>query len=198
MSITRTSSSVIALPEDLISLMISITSNRALYSATLSLVMLPRELLSSILQRLPQSDLLSLLLTSSDIFEIVALHLYHSPEFFSTYRFAHFAYTVSKNPYYAALVRVLDVSLFADELDEYGEPPARAGWRDFRQHRNYDWYYNRDKKPTKGSTHPLPSPLLKNFHRTRDLPVGCLCHVLAACTGIRYVAFILPYLEARF
>ena len=36
-------------------------------------------------------------------------------------------------------------------------------------------------------THPAPSPFQKSFHRTRDLPIGGICHVLAACKKIKKV-----------
>lgn len=43
------------------------------------------------------------------------------------------------------------------------------------------------------SSHPPPSPLLKRFECQRDIPIGALCHVLAACRELKYVAFLLTF-----
>ena len=84
---------------------------------------------------------------------------------------------------------MLDLSYFAKEnLGEQGEVVPMAGWREFK-YRHNDEYYGRDRMLMVGrggvSSHPVPSPYLKSFHRTRDVPIGGLCHVLAACKRTR-------------
>src|SRR6187402_3243269 len=44
-----------------------------------------------------------------------------------------------------------------------------------------------ETRPHGGSSHPPPSPMLRSFHRTRDVPIGGICHVLSACSKLRYV-----------
>jgi hypothetical protein len=78
------------------------------------------------------------------------------------------------------MVRELDLSYFGKiGLDKEGELEPMAGWREFK------YSHQRMSKNGGVTTHPSPSPFLKSFHRTRDLPIGGLCHVLAACKRIR-------------
>lgn len=111
------------------------------------------------------------------------------------------------------MVRSLDLSNIPnDALDSTGQYLPSAGWREFK-HRHSDMYYASQENITlshkstrllqkqktltshqtlKGlekapsSSHPPPSRLLESFHRKRDIPVGALCHVLAACRRLRY------------
>ncbi len=85
-----------------------------------------------------------------------------------------------------------------------------AGWREFK-YRHHDMFYvhrqnasSPSSQPYKSipaqralglplshsnSTHPAPSPLLKSFHRTRDVPIGGIYHVLIACSRIKRINF---------
>ncbi|TAQ91466.1 hypothetical protein B7494_g169 [Chlorociboria aeruginascens] len=170
----------------------SILSRIRKNTPTPTLASMPSEILDCIFQHLDQADLHSIMLTNSNLIEVAASYMYISPHFFSTYRYAQFVFTVSHKQHYAEMVRVLDLSYFGKGADEHGELPALAGWREFK-YRHHDIYYVRDRMSTMGkrenSTHPAPSPFLKNFHRTRDVPIGSICHVLAACRRIRKVNF---------
>ncbi|KAK9471621.1 uncharacterized protein V1510DRAFT_419797 [Dipodascopsis tothii] len=42
-------------------------------------------------------------------------------------------------------------------------------------------------RPSAASSHPLQSPLLKQYSLSRDIPAGALLHVLRACEGLRHV-----------
>ncbi|KAM3077478.1 hypothetical protein ACMFMG_006818 [Clarireedia jacksonii] len=157
---------------------------------------MPMELLVLIFDYLSQLDLRNLMLTSSNLLESAATFLYRCPYFASTYRYAQFAYTISKNQSYAAMVRVLDLSYFTKDLDEHGQLLPQAGWREFTYRDQYMPYIqDRDRMGSSGavrashnaSTHPAPIPQLKNFHRTRDLPAGAICHVLSACKNLRKI-----------
>jgi hypothetical protein len=155
-----------------------------------SLLNLPVEVQDAIIQYLPQSSLHALLLTNTTFVELAAMYLYMAPQFASTYRYAQFADTVSHKPLYASMVRNLDLSYVSKmRLDTQGEILPLAGWREFK-YRHHEDHYIRDLM-TMGArnggafSHPAPSPYLKSFHRTRDIPIGGLCHVLAACKRIR-------------
>jgi len=149
------------------------------------------------------------MLANSNFIEVAASYMYAAPNFASTYRFAQFTYTVSHREHYASMVRSLDLSYFAKEVDEDGELPPLAGWREFK-YRQHDSCYvrtlnssstshlplpplsssspnseNQNSKRRRYTTHPPPSPFLKSFHRTRDVPIGGICHALAACTCLQ-------------
>lgn len=119
--------------------------------------------------------------------------MYIEPYFASTYRFAQFTHTVIHHKHYADMVRVLDLGNFGKDVEDGREMKASAGWREFKYREHY---VNRDRLAEKGlnghptlpnSSHPPPSPLLTNFHFCRDVPIGGICHVLAACNRIRKV-----------
>jgi hypothetical protein len=95
------------------------------------------------------------------------------------------------------MVRILDLSYFAKD-NKNGELLPQAGWRDFtyRDHRK-PYIPNQTGSevvttPNNSSTHPPPSPRLKNFHKTRDLPAGAICRVIAACKNIRFANPTVP------
>ncbi|CAG8952323.1 hypothetical protein HYFRA_00001068 [Hymenoscyphus fraxineus] len=159
---------------------------------TPSLATLPSELLTAIFTHLDQRTLHALLLTSSHTLEIAAKFLYSHPQFASTYRFAQFSFEVSHHPHYATLVRTLDLSSFhkLHQNPENQELLPLAGWREFKyRHQDTPWQRSTPFLQTshfgKTSTHPPPSPFLKSYHRTRDIPIGALCHVLTACTSLK-------------
>lgn len=150
---------------------------------------LPVEIHALIFQQLPQSALQALLFTNSSLINIATSCLYAAPYFASSYRYAQFAHLVSRKPRYADQVRVLDLSYFAEEnLDEGGGFLPMAGWREFK-YRNDDECLIRERTLSSGrpwgSTHAAPSPHLKSFNHTRDIPIGGLAHVLAACKNLR-------------
>ena len=150
---------------------------------------LPVEIIENIVQFLPQHALYHLMLTKSIFVEVGVSYLYMAPEFASTYRYAQFAFQVSHKPYYAKMVRNLDLSYIGTlGLDAKGVPVPMAGWREFK-YRPIETYFIRGM-PIIGrlrgpAGHPPPSPTMKSFARTRDLPIGGLCHVLAVCKSIR-------------
>ena len=155
-----------------------------------TLVNLPVEILDNIAQFLPQSALFSLLLTNSNFIEVAACYLYMAPEFASTFRYAQFAHQVSHKPYYADLVRDLDMSYFnALGRDNEGDLEPMAGWREFKYRNVPDvrLYYGPglSRKPQRGWSHPYASADIRSFNLTRDVPIGALCHALAACKKIR-------------
>jgi hypothetical protein len=121
------------------------------------------------------------MLTNSNFIEVAAVYLYASPVFSSTYRFAQFVYSVSHKPHYALMVRELDLSYFSkigwDETT--GELLPLAGWREFK-YRSHEMY-----APRSWHGHVPPSPFLKSYHRTRDVPIGALSHVFAACSKLK-------------
>lgn len=94
------------------------------------------------------------------------------------------------------MVRVLDLSPFGYEgyntgRNAYSTLEPVAGWREWK-YRNSETYYFQKKavkfipceiKDPK-SSHPGPSPSLQNFHGLRDIPMGMLFHVMAACKRI--------------
>lgn len=163
----------------------SVQSKNRKPSAPPSLATLPPELLNNIFKHLSQSSLHALLLTAPNFTSIAVPFLYAHPLFASTYRYAQFAFTVSHNSGYADFVRNLDLSYFGNVGFNYdGELEPVAGWREFK-YRSDNVHLARERMDTTGKTHPGPSPFLKSFHRTRDLPIGGVCHVLGACRNIR-------------
>ncbi|KAH8820405.1 hypothetical protein F5884DRAFT_47442 [Xylogone sp. PMI_703] len=170
---------------------------RRKYAVAPNLSTLPVEILDAVCQHLQQPELHALMLTNSNVSEVAASYLYIKPHFASTYRYAQFVWTVSHRAHYAQMVRELDLSYCWGQGQKDGELVPLAGWREFK-YRNHDLYHaNRDRlmmgpigvnhQRHLSSSHPPASPLLKSFHRTRDIPVGGLCHVLAACKGLRKV-----------
>jgi hypothetical protein len=155
-----------------------------------NILTLPVEIQDQIIQQLPQFALRALLLTNSAFVDLVITYLYRAPRFISSYRYAQFAHLVSHKPHYAELVRDLDLS-YLDKIDlnEKGELLPSAGWREFKYrdyeegHRKYMMMVRRIDGSV--SSHPAPSPYLQSFALTRDIPIGGLCHVLAACKRIR-------------
>jgi hypothetical protein len=121
---------------------------------------------------------------------------------------AQFTFTVVNRPHYAKMVQSLDLSQFNKDVDSTGEFIPMAGWREFK-YRHHDMFYvYRHSSPSSypyksistqralglplshsNSTHPAPSPLLKSFHRTRDVPIGGIFHVLISCTRIKSINF---------
>lgn len=151
---------------------------------------LPVELQELIFQHLPQSARHVLLFTNSKVANQVTPSLYVAPYFASSYRFAQFTHWISRNPCYAELVRDLDLSYLAEEyLDEKGEFLPLAGWREFKYRDSSGFFIPREKThgqewPWK-SNHAPPSPEMNDFQYTRDVPLGGLARVLAACKNIR-------------
>ncbi|KAH6670092.1 hypothetical protein B0J14DRAFT_597850 [Halenospora varia] len=164
---------------------------RSAMTPTPSLTNIPSEILTQIFSTLSQLDLHSLMLTNTNFIELAATYLYATPTFVSTYRFAQFIHTIAHKPHYALQVRHLDLSYF----HRLGTDPVTnelvnlCGWREFKW-RHHDMYWVRhihtiNTKGQKYTTHPPASPFLKSYHRTRDVPIGGLCHVLKSCTQLR-------------
>jgi hypothetical protein len=202
---------------------------------------MPAEILNGIFQYLTQHELNSTMLTCKSIIEIAVVHLYHTPIFISTYRFAQFALVVARKPCYAKLVRTINLSNISPDLPSCSptaserspesdsiesEIPNLAGWREF-QHINTDLYtiyltgncappleyspvpsgkkvavsfkrareverrgavcYYAPQAPFLRSTHPPPAYSMRKFWKRRDVPIGALCRVFAACANLRYI-----------
>ncbi|RPB02389.1 hypothetical protein L873DRAFT_1834216 [Choiromyces venosus 120613-1] len=119
--------------------------------------------------------------------------LYASPSFASTYRLAQLVSVVSQNRFLARMVRVLDLSDLGSCVDP--DVPL-AGWREWKFRSSPLYTIHRDdlgggkksgqRKSTpavlKNSSHPLPSPFLRQYSTSRDVPVGGIIHILKACT----------------
>ncbi|RDW84424.1 hypothetical protein BP6252_02014 [Coleophoma cylindrospora] len=177
----------------------SITSRKRKFEDGPSLATMPREILDLIFQYVSQRDLQSLMRSNTNLIEVAAIHMYCQPMFTSTYRYAQFAWTVSHKEVYAQMVRVLDLSYFNKPPEGHQKHPPQAGWREFK-YRHHDRYYPPGEQMAPmaattlgpkipGSSHPTPSPILKRYRRVRDLPIGGICHVLAACKNLRKVNF---------
>lgn len=160
-----------------------------------SLVALPTEVLDNILEYLEQTDLHSVMLTSTALVEAAANRIYYHPKFATTYRYAQFAYTVSHKQTYADRVRVLDVSGF-NKVPQFEREPE-AGWREWKL-RNHDMYRANSKlvvPPKKPSarkrvtrrSHPKCNPFLEPWALSRDIPLGALCHALKSCENLHTV-----------
>ncbi|KUJ11155.1 uncharacterized protein LY89DRAFT_238592 [Mollisia scopiformis] len=169
-----------------------------------SLPGIPTEILEIIAEYLPQQALHALMLTNSAFIEVAVVQMYEEPYFASTYRFAQFVHLVSRNEHLALLVRSLDISYITQPDDSVCEPGA--GWREF-SYRHKDmypvtppgfWPWKKQKplvthetlrtlgtQRTK-SSHPPLSPLLGPSSR-RNVPIGTMCHVLAACRRLKKV-----------
>lgn len=189
----------------------SITSSilsrkRKYYYEHPTLAKLPSEILDEIFSYLDQPTLLSLVKVSKRMMEEAAYTLYSQPSFASTYRFAQFVTIVSQNPALARMVRVLDLSNLGGCVEE--DVPL-AGWREWKYrdsplhtiHRDdlsrkatMVTHEPRSARPstpsvTNSNLHPLPSPFLKQYSLSRDVPIGALIHLLTACTYIRKLNF---------
>ncbi|KAG0642641.1 hypothetical protein HOY80DRAFT_900679 [Tuber brumale] len=157
---------------------------------------LPSEILDEIFQHLDQDTLLALAKVSRRMFDEVAHTLYASPSFASTYRVAQFVSVVSRNIFLAKMVRKLDLSNLGSCVDP--DLPL-AGWREWKFRSSQLYTIHRYDPPDKRkasqgrrklaalkvSTHPLPSPLLKKYSTSRDVPVGGVIHILRACPYLR-------------
>lgn len=170
-------------------------------SSPTSLETVPVEILDSILTHLTQHDLTKLICISRDFNTLSAAHIYHTPYFVSTYRFAQFARTIINNPFYASLVHTLDTSSFQpnhgcrptslprsstffsasnNEEDEDPEPtiPDIAGWREL-QYIDREMYYlyhrTRAAPPFDYSKVPQNRQSMVSFKSMRDMERrGCL------------------------
>lgn len=171
---------------------------------TPSLATMPGEIVDMIFQYLPQQGLHAMMLTNLNFSEVTAKYLYDAPDFASTYRYAQFAHVVSNRPHYAHMVHSMDLSKFNKAFDSEGGGISIAGWREWK-YRNHDMYYVQDPtNPNQRSyqrittshqvmktidqstgSHPPPSPMLMSFSLVRDVPIGSICHVLAACRNIK-------------
>lgn len=171
-----------------------------------TLAKLPSEILDEIFSYLDQPTLLSLVKVSKRMVEEVAYTLYAQPCFASTYRFAQFVTVVTQNPMLARMVRVLDLSQLGACVEE--DVPL-AGWREWKYRDSPLHTIHRDDVGKKRITsrpsimsmksatssivnsglHPLPSPFLKQYSLSRDVPIGALIHLLTACTYIRKLNF---------
>ena len=146
------------------------------------------EVKDHIFSYLPQETLFCLLLTSPALSEEAAILLYHSPKFFTTYRFAQFVTTVSHSRRYADLVRVFELS---DRKEAEDRANGFASWREWK-YREIPLYAAQappkqlmePKKKTYKGTHPGTNYL---FNKTGGgvMPIGSVVHTLAACRNIR-------------
>ncbi|KAI9702093.1 MAG: hypothetical protein M1836_001437 [Candelina mexicana] len=135
--------------------------------------------------------------------EAAAIAMYDRPKFVSTYRFAQFVYTVTHTRTYAEMVRCLDISMFG--MEEDAEKPL-AGWREWKYRSEPLYSLHKEDKaaltsnsPRRASsmssesgapffaTHPRPNPFLKQWSMCRDVPMGSIIHVLAACKRLKTI-----------
>lgn len=135
------------------------------------------------------------MLSNSNFSEVAALAMYRKPYFASTFRYAQFTRTVAHKEHYAGLVHTLDLSyIYRSGINDQGDLLPLAGWREFRYIPRDRNYVRNRMIPSATSaalcrlpnpSHPAPSALLKSFHLTRDIPIGGICHVLAACKQLK-------------
>ena len=83
----------------------------------------------------------------------------------------------------------LDLSYFYKEnLDPEGMVVPTAGWREFKYRALKDCHVKdfltvQKREDRRVSSHPAPS--LRGYSHTRDVSIGGLVHVLAACKKLR-------------
>ncbi|KAI9812100.1 MAG: hypothetical protein M1832_000611 [Thelocarpon impressellum] len=173
-------------------------SRKRKYTPLSTLNNLPMEIVDQILSYLPQFSLHALLLTHSYLAEAAAIAMYDTPTFASTYRLAQFVSLVSHSSEHAAMVRCLDLSSFGQEKDH--DTPL-AGWREWK-YRSHPLYsvqrpMNREVATAlagrgadirrNNATHAKPNPFLRQWSLCRDVPMGAVLHLLAACHRIKKI-----------
>lgn len=192
------------------SLASSVVSRKRRYAAPPTLETLPSELMSEIFSYLDQKTLHNLVFCSKRVMEGAYYNLYEKPRFKTTYRFAQFVSTITHDRHRAWMVRELDVSNLGKEIGEEEKP--LAGWREWKFRSDPLHTIHRDdlglSKRGKGggvkTLHPPPSPFLQRYSLVRDIPIGAVIHVLAACPFLRYAFFqacllvILPKICAKY
>lgn len=185
-----------------------ISRKRKYYYEHPTLASMPSEILDEIFTYLDQPTLLSLVKVSKRMMEEAANGLYYQPSFASTYRLAQFVTIVSQNPVLARMVRVLDLSGLGRCVED--DVPL-AGWREWKYRDSPLHTIHRDDQvgaaktaysssslrlnkvsvttTTSASLHPLPSPFLKQYSLSRDVPIGALIHLLTACQYLKILNF---------
>jgi len=175
------------------SLASSVLSRKRSYAAPPTLETLPSEILTQIFSYLGQKTLHNLIFCSRRMLEEASYNLYESPKFKTTYRFAQFVTAITHDRHRAWMVKKLDVSNLGKGAGEDEKP--LAGWREWKFRSDPLHTIHRDdiglSKSGKGgvlkSLHPTPSPFLQRYSLIRDIPIGAIIHVLAACPFLRYV-----------
>ncbi|KAJ6257667.1 hypothetical protein Dda_7454 [Drechslerella dactyloides] len=181
----------------------SFRSRKRKYYDVACLTSMPCEILDEVFSYLPQRDLHAVLLCNRYLADSVAPALYAAPRFASTYRFAQFVSVITHSPLLASLVRELELESVAEAVPE--DLPV-AGWRDWKYRtdplhtirREPDGFRLRKvgggssgggsgKGRVKGTTHPLPSPFLTQYHTCRDVPMGGVLHIIVACSRLRKI-----------
>ncbi|KAF8449777.1 hypothetical protein BGX38DRAFT_527677 [Terfezia claveryi] len=171
----------------------SVLSRKRRYAAPPTLETLPSEILTQIFSYLGQKTLHNLIFCSKRMLEEASYNLYESPNFKTTYRFAQFVTAITHDRHRAWMVKELDVSNLGKEAGE-NETPL-AGWREWKFRSDPLHTIHRDdiglSKSGKGeivkSLHPPPSPFLQRYSLIRDIPIGAIIHVLAACPFLRKI-----------
>ena len=169
----------------------SVVSRKRRYAAPPALETLPSEILTEIFSYLDQKTLHSLIFCSRRMLEEASYNLYESPKFKTTYRFAQFVTTITHDRHRAWMVKELDVSNLGKETEE---DEKLAGWREWKFRSDPLHTIHRDdiglSKSRRGEVvkplHPPPSPFLQKYSLIRDIPIGAVIHVVAACPFLRY------------
>lgn len=157
-----------------------------------NLTALPVEITDLIIQHMHQTTLVSFLRVSKAFLETTAVTLYLAPHFASTYRFAQFTWIVAHKPELAEMVEELDLSYITEDNTLKGRLLPCAGWRDFKYQESSNTpapsclSYRGLRILPKQSSHPLPA--LRNYATARDVPIGGIIHILAACPNIKSVS----------
>ena len=179
------------------SLTSSVLSRIRRYAAPPTLEALPSEILSEIFSYLDQKTLHNLVFCSKVMLGEATYNLYRSPRFKTTYRFAQFVTTVTQDRHKAWQVRVLHLSNLGKSAGEDERP--LAGWREWKFRSDPLHTIHRDDvvplKSGKGvvkTIHPPPSPFLQRYSYIRDIPIGAVIHLLAACPFLRYPLSLFP------
>ena len=145
----------------------------------LNLSCMPTEVLHLIFQDLSQLQLYALTILNRTLSATAATYLYRKPILRSYYRVAQFSTTIATCKSYTNMVRELEIS------DDITAPcqSGRATWLEWK-YRTVPLYA---PAPTNedSSRHPLANRFLSE--RQRNLPLGIIIHVLAACPQLRYI-----------
>ncbi|KAL6720685.1 hypothetical protein ACLMJK_002610 [Lecanora helva] len=152
---------------------------------------LPPEIIDQIFSYLGRHTLHKVICTGPALCDIAAIYLYREPIFATSYRFAQFVTTVSHSRRYADLVRDFKLSEFCrHESAKYN----LARW--------IEWKYK--KHPVYRTSEPseMDWKTCWMLHRTRckglpdkNIPVGLIIQVLAACRNLRKVELRIPNLD---
>ena len=150
-----------------------------------SLAFLPIEIKVQISSHLPQEDLYSMIFVSKASSEAAVVHLYRTPVFKTTYRFAQFVSIVSHCHRYADMV--WDLNLPERLEEEVSEQFRLARWIEWK-YKHKPFYaaspgllqrFPEESEKITMKSHPRRNPKL--WRRYGTVPVGLIIQILVVC-----------------